>query len=100
MYFGGHTDMTTIGLGGSVEHMFGGPGNALAHSHSVTPNLLSVLYPELELDRQAPMFRRPGEDAELLAVELATEQSEGTTQMLEFVAKRLMWGESRPGEEW
>jgi hypothetical protein len=37
------------------------------------------------------------EDLQLRAVELATELTEarGATQMLEFVAKRLIWGEGQ-----
>ena len=98
IYFGGVTDQTIVGLGGSMKHIIGNTGATQAHSYSATPMLLARL--KRELDSDDTLIGSP-EDAsaidasagwELPAVELATTESEGPKQQLEFMAKRLMYG--------
>lgn len=98
IYFGGVTDRTIIGLGGSIKHVIGNSGVTHTHSHSATPMLLARLERELKLDEQA---MSPPDDAgntevsgdwSLRAVELATTEVKGPKQWLEFMAKRLLFG--------
>jgi len=98
IYFGGVTDRTIVGLGGSMKHVIGSSGATYAHSHSATPTLLRRLKRELKFDEQA--VRSPddlgdtevSDDWSLRAVELATTEVEGPKQRLEFIAKRLLFG--------
>lgn len=97
VYFGGETEQTIVGLGGSANHVIGDSGSAYPHSHSVTPNLIARLTKELgesismgDLTGSATAPR----DVSLRAVHLATTQMHGPSQELEFVAKRLMYGPS------
>ncbi len=88
VYFGGETEATIVGLGGSSKHLLGVSGQSSAHSHSATPSLMAVLGKELALDL--------GEDEHpfppLHAVELATTQMVGPQQTMHFLAKRLLFG--------
>lgn len=99
IYFGGVTDRTIIGMGGSMKHVIGDSGESRAHSHSITPVLLDYLKRQparaepvriSEADRDQPPTDSDG--WALCAVELATTQMEGPKQQLEFVAKRLLYG--------
>jgi hypothetical protein len=76
------------------------------HSHSATPSLLRALTREAELGQRADVLAAAvGQDIEsaeladeaweLTAVEIATSQMKGPLQRVEFVAKRLLWGEAK-----
>jgi hypothetical protein len=114
VYFGGSTDKTVFGLGGSARHVIGEIGDACSrdgepiHSHSATPFLLDHLIREqlatgelsrAEYDRYllghgdvriAGEQNRPGPGLD--AIGLATEAMRGPQQRLEFLAKRLLVG--------
>jgi hypothetical protein len=104
VYFGGTTDKTVLGLGGSAKHVIGNTGESHVHSHSATNNLISYLQKQLGLPshKKSGDFLMPGineclmpgnnEEISLLAVYLATSQMDGPLQRVEFVAKRLLDG--------
>jgi hypothetical protein len=98
VYFGGTTDQTIVGLGGSTRHVLGNAGLSTAHSHSATPYLIGRLTKDLNFSLSGKDAGEtnvtPGtpENWALRAVELATTQMQGPTQQLEFVAKRLLHG--------
>lgn len=96
VYSGVDTERTIVGLGGSVENVLGSIGASPASSHSATPNLLRALRRESEPaggSTRASVHR--DEEWELAAVEIATGQIDGPQQVVEFVAKRLLWGEAK-----
>jgi hypothetical protein len=108
VYFGGETEKTVFGLGGSSKHLVGDAGltgnvdHPHVHSHSLTPYLLAFLEKEQlasgGMDRQT--YARDGQSTRdslgyqqgLHAVFLATTQMSGPKQRLEFLAKRLLCG--------
>ncbi|WP_263353309.1 DUF7019 family protein [Acidicapsa acidisoli] len=96
VYFGGETERTILGLGGSTKHLIGNAGTSSAHSHSATPFLLDFLSKELGLHSENPDLewaRQHGQDfSPITAVELATTQMRGPEQRIDFVAKRLAYG--------
>jgi hypothetical protein len=98
VWFAGETTTTSLGLGGSVNHIAGYGGDAPTHSHSATPILISALHNALDLppphfpDHFIPTEAEQSAESELWSVELANSESRGTSQPLEFVAKRLLWG--------
>jgi hypothetical protein len=96
VYFGGVTEQTIVGLGGSAKHVIGNSGSASPHSHSVTPYLIGHLTKELgESGGAADLTSSAGpKDMTLMAVHLATTQMPGPSEELEFVAKRLAYGPS------
>jgi hypothetical protein len=113
IYFGGSTDKTVFGMGGSARHVIGEIGGAHGrdgepiHSHSATPFLLDYFlrdqFTSGELSRTeydrflkghgdvriAGEQNRPG--LGLDAIEVATEAMRGPRQRLEFLAKRLLF---------
>jgi hypothetical protein len=113
VYFGGSTNKTVFGMGGSARHIIGEIGGANnrdgepIHSHSATPFLLDYFLREQltsgELSRAdydrflkghgdvriAGEQNRPG--LGLDAIEVATEAMRGPQQRLEFLAKRLLF---------
>lgn len=92
VYFGGHTEHTVVGLGGSSKHVLGGPAQPVdqALTRSVMPSLLDGLATDPEIgDLLAPGIE---DDDVLRAVRLANEGLRGPTQNVEFVAKRLLHG--------
>lgn len=100
VYFGGTTDQTIVGLGGSLVHVIGNTGTSATDSASATPVLLARLKKELSIDRPIvssdndalnSALAQPG-DWSLRAVELATTQMEGPMQLMEFMARRLLYG--------
>lgn len=110
VYFGGETERTIIGLGGSSKHVIGSSGQSSAHSHSITPFLISFLEKQLGLKKKPNphsidvkrhersyfgkrLTESERADESLHAVYLATTQMEGPLQRLEFLAKRLLYGE-------
>jgi hypothetical protein len=89
VYFGGATESTVVGLGGSAGHVLGDAGPAKTGLHSSLPYFILQLRKELgEL--------LPGDLADseqtLMAVYVATIHGKGPVQELEFVAKRLARG--------
>ena len=106
VYFGGWTDRTILGLGGSLKHVIGSTDAVSPDSsHSLTPFLLAALYEELKLRKlkryyedimSDPKFREDRKAREyytLLAVSESTRYIAGPMQHLEFLAKRLLEGE-------
>jgi hypothetical protein len=95
VYFGGETENTIIGLGGSSMHLLGNKGPSVASSHSATPSLMAYLGKELALDL--------GEDEDpyppLQAVDLATSQMRGPQQTTHFLAKKLLFGPGTRGRK-
>ncbi|WP_430790799.1 DUF7019 family protein [Actinoplanes sp. G11-F43] len=92
VYFGGRSDKTVLGLGGSRAHMFtapADPGSDAPLSRSLLPSLLRGI--------TAP---QPGDDEAtvLAAVHEATTTLPGPAQRIEFVAKRLVHGTGPGGE--
>jgi hypothetical protein len=95
VYFGCSTERTIFGMGGSMKHLVGSTGDSHPHSHSITPVLVRYLEQELQgtnLEAENDQQRRNGIDWSLCAVELATTQMKGPKQPLEFMAKRLLYG--------
>ncbi|MHC4696264.1 MAG: DUF7019 family protein [Planctomycetota bacterium] len=99
VYFGGTTDDTILGLGGSSRHVVGNTGGSHPYSASAAPYLVSYLCNELQLptdnDEVEHLGLRPGNlELELMAVHLASTGMDGPEQRLEFIAKRLLHGPS------
>ncbi len=101
VYFGGTTEDTILGLGGSAHHVIGSQGPAAPHSHSAMGQMIAYLRSQLgspnesRIDRRSPPDDRATEAREvLMAVHLATTGMTGPAQTVEFVARRLMQGES------
>ncbi|MFJ5837427.1 DUF7019 family protein [Streptomyces shenzhenensis] len=88
VYFGGHTDRTIVGLGGSTGHVLSTPpAEATAGprlSGSLLPTLLHQLAALTAEDTAGP-------DA-LGTVVRANSQLRGPAQLVEFVAKRMLHG--------
>lgn len=97
VYFGGGTEQTIVGLGGSAKHVIGDNGSASPHSHSAMPYLIARLTKELgesiSVGDMVGSATGP-KDMSIVAVYLATTQMRGPSQELEFVAKRLAYGPS------
>jgi hypothetical protein len=112
VYFGARTEETVLGMGGSLHHVIGEPGKAVAHSHSATPTLTNALSmavpidatePEMDLEKhlieagnsanQPHSRRHLGMEQVLHSVWLASTQIEGPREPMEFVAKRLVGGD-------
>jgi hypothetical protein len=100
VYFGGSTDKTIFGLGGSSRHMIGESGGSNPHSQSATAALVSVLTKHVQQkeSKSGPPASENFNDQcteamAFMAVELATSQMNGPVQRLEFLAKRLLWQE-------
>jgi hypothetical protein len=98
VYFGGATSETILGLGGSIENVFGNVGSSVSDSHSSSPSMLRALQKDLglRLSREVPEdIREEDEDEALTAVEVASSEMKGPLQQVEFVAKRLLWGDAK-----
>jgi hypothetical protein len=100
VYFGGETEKTIVGLGGSTKHLIGNSGLSGAHSHSATPLVLNYLSKELGLPEGTsnPEWV-PARIREIFtpikAVELATRQMRGVQQNVDFMAKSLVYGPAK-----
>lgn len=107
VYFGGETEQTIVGLGGSAKHVLGNTGSSNTSSYSLTPYLILYIARELGLRQEESKMSVYNPDVAvrteclsdsdswpLDAVKLATRQMEGPKQQLEFVAKRLLSGEA------
>lgn len=96
VYFGGGRSGAVIGLGGSIKHVIGAPGQSEPTSHpirgSVGPVLVHYLKREFGLDTRDSLTDWEKEEERLwpLFVFHTTLQMRGPIQRLEFMAKRLL----------
>ena len=91
VYFGGNTEKTIVGLGGSATHVMGEVGSGKTGLHSCLPYFIMQLRQELGESLPADIPSEFG-DPSLIAVFMATTYGKGPSQELEFVAKRLAYG--------
>jgi hypothetical protein len=89
VYFGGVTDETILGLGGSMRNVIGAPGpshvmRAFSDIGSDAASILNVLISELD-----EVARQKAEQGGLRVVAHATRHMDGPLQKFEFLAKRL-----------
>ena len=94
VYFGGRTETTVFGFGGSSRHVIGNVGASATGSRSVTPSLIAHLLDGLDMPRQGwcvDGYVIDDYDA-YSAIELATDHLKGPEQNLEFCAKTLLQG--------
>jgi hypothetical protein len=95
-FFAADTDQTTVGLGGSAQHLLGRNGGDEIRYNSLTPALLDCLFKELGWG--ADNFKGLGGTSErtaeifLRAVHASAARMLGPKQSLEFLAKRLLYG--------
>ncbi|MEV0153833.1 SAVMC3_10250 family protein [Micromonospora sp. NPDC050686] len=98
VYFGGATERTVMGLGGSGNHVLGASAAAApAIPRSLTPSLLAGLRTDPQIDVLAETIKQEDvaqERGALAAVHRANDVMPGPHQNLEFVAKRLLHGPS------
>lgn len=93
VYFGGRTERTIVGLGGSLKHVIGEVGPTPSHSHSGTPRLVHALRNWVGAAAFEQGIDLGADDAFVLrCVELASAQMGGPWEAMEFVAKRLVYG--------
>src|SRR6266567_7063617 len=86
VYFGGQTQMTMFGLGGSTRHVIGFEGATSTSSRSATPYLVAHLLDGLEVE-QAGWHAYEGRQHALEGMTVATYKLHGPEQNLEFVAR-------------
>ena len=88
VYFGGETNKTIFGLGGSMYHIIGEErGQSPTHSQSASHAIFSIL----EHGRDDSLDQNIINES-LEAVKMATEKMKGPQQPLDFLAKRLVEG--------
>ncbi|MEV2214967.1 SAVMC3_10250 family protein [Streptomyces sp. NPDC050997] len=100
VYFGGRTERTVLGLGGSSRHVLGSPlsapdGDNAVLARSLMPSLLDGLaeHPEIEeLFEDAGQAPLDPNLVPLRAVQRATTLLRAPAQKVEFLAKRLLHG--------
>ncbi len=92
VYFGGRTERTIVGLGGSVGHVLG-TGASTPQAPRLSDSLLPRLLSGLDTDWAADPVE-PAERAGLGVVHQANARLRGPAQNVEFVAKRLLYGPS------
>lgn len=116
VYFGGITNRTFLGLGGSFKHVIGEVGTSevsdrpkprrgLPSGASNAPRIYGILGEFISLiERDAKImedsglkYPMPGAN-ELVLVRKVTRRMKGPLQNLEFLAKRLMWGQDKDGK--
>jgi len=89
VYFGGRTERTIVGLGGSAGHVLSTAAAAPPPQHRLSASLMPIL-----LDRLAaltPEDETAGDDALAMVVQ-ANSALRGPAQTVEFVAKRMLYG--------
>jgi hypothetical protein len=103
VYFGGSTERTIVGLGGSVSNVIGSPpAHSAAMSQSATPALVASLearmdagLDDVEAGEGAGKGRSLDDQQQALgAAHIATADLRGPVQSLEFLAKTLIRGPS------
>jgi hypothetical protein len=88
VYFGGRSEHTVVGLGGSAGHLLGTVAAAPPEQ-----SLLSASLPPVLLGRLAALAPQDAADPETLATVLrANATLRGPAQTVEFVAKRMLHG--------
>jgi hypothetical protein len=98
VYFGGETNKTILGLGGSMKHLLGNAGIQAAPSNSATPFLMKYLTDDLAIrypDADAKEAQQSGLDLPSLvatAVKLTSTNMRGPQQKVAFLAKKLAYG--------
>lgn len=102
VYFGGESEHTVLGLGGSRTSLIGSVGESHPGAASATPYLVAALQSELDIGVEGmPDSRNADPRASrysLMAAYLAATRMVGPTQRLEFLAKRLIWSGSDSGD--
>jgi hypothetical protein len=96
VYFGGRTETTVFGFGGSSRHVIGNAGASATGSRSVAPYLVAHLLDGLDMSREGWRFNPTCSDDDsdtYHAISLATDHLKGQEQNLEFYAKLLLQGE-------
>jgi hypothetical protein len=93
VYFGGRTEKTIVGLGGSLTNVIGevGAQGVAEHSYSGRPMLTRGLRQIVEADSFIQGVNPDTTDA-LKLVNLASGRMGGPRESMEFVAKRLVHG--------
>lgn len=100
VYFGGETESTVLGLGGSARHVIGFSGATSTGSRSATPYLVAQLLDGLGADPTGWNSWRSSKEhsgvSEVFeAIAWANHNLKGPTQTLKFVAKTLAVGAAR-----
>lgn len=88
VYFGGSSERTVVGLGGSGHHVLGSPVPGTPR-----PGLVSSFTPRLLAELVGNEIQVADEAQALALVRQTTEDLMGPPQNVEFVAKRLLHGE-------
>ena len=100
VYFGGVTDKTVYGFGGSYKHVIGQAGFSHPHSSSGTYELIKAmsecLGDELPLRSGPPILGSPDYNLISRCVNLASTQMEGVLQRVEILGKTLCWPAAPP----
>ncbi|MFG2606386.1 DUF7019 family protein [Streptomyces sp. NPDC048514] len=101
VYFGGHSERTIVGLGGSTTHVLSTTHGETPAGHRMSASLMPALLTQLAT--LASGDDDPGPDA-LGAVVQANSALRGPVQLVEFVAKRMLHGphpypELYPGQD-
>jgi hypothetical protein len=96
VFFAGKTEQTLLTLGGSTYHVIGKVSDAtIGEPSSDLPSLVDILGEELQLHPRSPNREEfYDEDAALNAIEIMMQQMRGTSQSLEFIAKKLAYDPS------
>ena len=95
VYFGGKTNTTIIGLGGSTKHVEGLQGASSTGSRSATPYLVGHILEGLGINPEGWDSFKNGEYEVMVAIACATHALRPPAQNLEFVAKTLLTGHVR-----
>jgi hypothetical protein len=101
VYFGGHTDRTTVALGGSARHVLGSPAggpDVPGLSPSLMPSMLAGLAAGTEEADALDGGPEQADAAALRTIQLTSRKLRGPAENVEFVAKRLLHGPSSDGD--
>lgn len=115
VFFGGETQRTLLGLGGSGRNLIGSlpnPNDGIGISSSSLPSILGSLDAASDADDEAVVeaagagrdARYQGDHAAFVTVHRGVRRLPGPSQTIEFIAKRLLRGpspfpESDPSED-
>ena len=95
VYFGGYTELTVFGLGGSTRHIVGCDGMSSTTSRSAAPFLINHLLEGLGIDKTGwTAYSSHGDEVDpaLQAAAVATFQLRPPTCEMEFIARTLVDG--------
>lgn len=93
IYFSGSTDKTVVGLGGSESHVIGSPAVTGRYVPPSGVPGISHYLGELVLETEGEDFPIDAEPSALESAVRVNSSMRGTTQQLEFVAKKLLYGQ-------